>query len=57
MSTVEILSGVYDEMDDKTSMVAPLQIVSQLADWTDPRKAVYVGSFGSIVKSFCFGGL
>jgi condensin complex subunit 3 len=42
LSTLEVLSGVYEDTDDKRSMVTPVQIASQLADWTDPRKAVCV---------------
>ncbi|KAK4702820.1 condensin complex subunit 3, partial [Phenoliferia sp. Uapishka_3] len=33
-------NSAYDELDDKTAMVTPLQIGLQLVDWTDPQKAV-----------------
>lgn len=36
----EILSAVYDELDDPSMMVSPTQLANQLLDWTDPRKAV-----------------
>lgn len=37
----KILSEVYNEdVEDRTTMVSPLQLCNQLIDWTDPRKAV-----------------
>ncbi|GAA5884953.1 hypothetical protein JCM6882_007168 [Rhodosporidiobolus microsporus] len=35
-----VLREVYDELKDKSAMVTPLQIGSQLVDWTDPQKAL-----------------
>lgn len=40
LQSLTILKGVYDDLDDKASMVTPLQIGLQLIDWTDPQKAV-----------------
>lgn len=42
IKTLEVLRSVYDDLKDKSTMVTPLQIGSQLVDWTDPQKAVYV---------------
>ncbi|KAI5479984.1 condensin complex subunit 3 [Pseudohyphozyma bogoriensis] len=39
LTALALLKGVYDDLDDKTTMVAPLQIGLQLVDWTDPQKA------------------
>ncbi|GAA5925051.1 condensin subunit YCG1 [Sporobolomyces koalae] len=40
IKTLEVLRSVHDELKDKSSMVTPLQIGSQLVDWTDPQKAL-----------------
>ncbi|GAA5963743.1 hypothetical protein JCM3765_006835 [Sporobolomyces pararoseus] len=42
IKTLEVLRSVYDELRDKSSMVTPLQIGSQLVDWTDPQKALEI---------------
>ncbi|GAA5901902.1 condensin subunit YCG1 [Sporobolomyces salmoneus] len=42
VKTLEVLRSVYDELKDKSSMVTPLQIGSQLVDWTDSQKAVNI---------------
>ncbi|GAA5893397.1 hypothetical protein JCM5296_004865 [Sporobolomyces johnsonii] len=39
LKTLDVLRSVYDDLKDKSSMVTPLQIGSQLVDWTDPQKA------------------
>lgn len=40
VKTLDVLRTVYDELKDKSSMVTPLQIGSQLVDWTDPQKVM-----------------
>ncbi|GAA5998124.1 condensin subunit YCG1 [Rhodotorula paludigena] len=40
IKTLDVLRSVYDEVKDKSSMVTPLQIGSQLVDWTDPQKTI-----------------
>ncbi|GAA6000576.1 hypothetical protein JCM10207_004558 [Rhodosporidiobolus poonsookiae] len=42
IKALAVLREVYDELKDKSSMVTPLQIGSQLLDWTDPQKALDV---------------
>jgi condensin complex subunit 3 len=39
---LNLLSEIYEELDDPSVMVSPLQLSNQLLDWTDPQKAVYV---------------
>lgn len=45
LKALNVLREVYDELKDKSSMVTPLQIGSQLVDWTDPQKSLCVGIF------------
>ncbi|BGP19048.1 hypothetical protein JCM10213_009242 [Rhodosporidiobolus nylandii] len=40
IKALAVLREVYDELKDKSAMVTPLQIGSQLVDWTDPQKAL-----------------
>ncbi|BGO88973.1 hypothetical protein NBRC10512_005103 [Rhodotorula toruloides] len=40
IKTLDVLRSVYDELKDKSTMVTPLQIGSQLVDWTDPQKVI-----------------
>ncbi|GAA5865849.1 hypothetical protein JCM3774_003117 [Rhodotorula dairenensis] len=40
VKTLDVLRTVYDELKDKSTMVTPLQIGSQLVDWTDPQKVI-----------------
>ncbi|GAA5984097.1 hypothetical protein JCM11641_000312 [Rhodosporidiobolus odoratus] len=40
IKALAVLREVYDELKDKSSMVTPLQIGSQLVEWTDPQKAL-----------------
>lgn len=42
IKTLDVLRSVYDELKDKSTMVTPLQIGSQLVDWTDPQKVMCV---------------
>ncbi|CAD6966810.1 unnamed protein product [Tilletia controversa] len=43
MPVLRILTEIYAEKDDDQVMVTPLQVAMQLADWTDPEKAMYPG--------------
>ncbi|GAA5979389.1 hypothetical protein JCM10908_002905 [Rhodotorula pacifica] len=40
VKTLDVLRTVYDDLKDKSTMVTPLQIGSQLVDWTDPQKVI-----------------
>lgn len=42
--TLDVLRTVYEDLKDKGSMVAPLQIGAQLVDWTNPQKVMCVSS-------------
>lgn len=44
IKTLDVLRSVYEELKDKSTMVTPLQIGSQLVDWTDPQKVMCVWS-------------
>ncbi|KAG8801371.1 hypothetical protein FRC16_000627 [Serendipita sp. 398] len=35
--SIKILSEVYEELEEEQEMVAPVQILGTLIDWTDPR--------------------
>ncbi|KAE8223944.1 hypothetical protein CF319_g3093 [Tilletia indica] len=43
LPVLKILTEIYLEKDDDQVMVTPLQVAMQLADWTDPEKAIYPG--------------
>ncbi|EFP74365.2 hypothetical protein PGT21_033556 [Puccinia graminis f. sp. tritici] len=40
LPALDVLSGVYDDQEDKSEMLSPSQIALQLVDWTDPSKVV-----------------
>ncbi|GAA5857357.1 hypothetical protein JCM8547_002238 [Rhodosporidiobolus lusitaniae] len=40
IKALTVLREVHDELRDKSAMVTPLQIGSQLVDWTDPQKSL-----------------
>ncbi|KAI9600158.1 hypothetical protein KEM48_000572 [Puccinia striiformis f. sp. tritici PST-130] len=40
LPALDVLSGVYDDQEDKSEMLPPSQIALQLVDWTDPSKVV-----------------
>ncbi len=40
LSALGLLKGVYDDLEHKAVMTAPLQIGAQLLDWADPQKAL-----------------
>lgn len=37
---LEVLTQVYNDLDDDQDMVTPAQIGLQLIDWTDPEKGM-----------------
>ncbi|KAK0554460.1 chromosome condensation complex Condensin, subunit G [Tilletia horrida] len=43
LPVLKVLTEIYLEKDDDQTMVTPLQVAMQLADWTDPEKALYPG--------------
>lgn len=40
LPALDVLSGVYDDQEDKSEMLSPSQIALQLVDWTDPSRVV-----------------
>lgn len=40
MPVLEVLTQVYNDLDDDQDMVTPAQIGLQLIDWTDPEKGM-----------------
>ncbi|POY70728.1 hypothetical protein BMF94_6138 [Rhodotorula taiwanensis] len=40
VKSLDVLRTVYEDLKDKSTMVTPLQIGSQLVDWTDPQKVI-----------------
>ncbi|KAI8454387.1 nuclear condensing complex subunit [Phakopsora pachyrhizi] len=40
LPALDVLSGVYDDQEEKVGMLSPIQIAMQLIDWTDPSKVV-----------------
>lgn len=40
LPTLDILTAVYEDLDDPAAMVSPTHLTNQLLDWTDPQKAV-----------------
>lgn len=40
VKSLDVLRTVYEDLKDKSTMVTPLQIGSQLVDWTDPQKVM-----------------
>lgn len=45
VETFLLLSETYADLDTPSEMISPAQIASLLADWTDPRNAMYVQRF------------
>ncbi|KAK0545135.1 chromosome condensation complex Condensin, subunit G [Tilletia horrida] len=43
LPVLKVLTELYLEKDDDQAMVTPSQVAMQLADWTDPEKALYPG--------------
>ncbi|KAL9935731.1 hypothetical protein V8E36_005308 [Tilletia maclaganii] len=43
LPVLKVLTEIYTEKDEDQAMVTPLQVAMQLADWTDPEKALYPG--------------
>jgi condensin complex subunit 3 len=40
LTALGLLKGVYEDLSDRATMIAPLQIGLQLIDWCDPQKVV-----------------